>query len=110
MLLLSVNFQDVPANGKTPCERRFGDPLKWPTILFGATVEYHPTSPKDQARIHHFGKKVLLGIFLGYELVGCGIWKGDFLTADLEDWERLGASGIYPRRIKVKEVLISQKR
>ena len=48
-------------------------------------VEYHPTSPKDQARIHLFGKKVLPGIFLGYESVAGGIWKGDTLITHLED-------------------------
>ena len=33
-------------------------------------VEYHPSSPKDQARIYQFGKKILPGIFLGFELIG----------------------------------------
>ena len=36
---------------------------------FGALFEYHPISPRDQARVHQFGKKVLSGIFLGCELV-----------------------------------------
>ena len=36
--------------------------------LFGTMVEYHPISPRDQAIIHRFGKKVLPGISLGYEL------------------------------------------
>ena len=35
---------------------------------FGAMVEYHPISEKDQTRLHQFGKNVLLGIFLGYVL------------------------------------------
>ena len=52
------NVQDFLAEGKTPYERRHGEPFKWPIIPFGAMVEYHPTSPKDQARIHQFGKKV----------------------------------------------------
>ena len=38
-----------------------------------------------------------------------GIWKGDFLIADLEDPEMVDASDIYPRRIKAKDVLISQQ-
>ena len=81
----------------------------------GAMVEYHPTSPNDQSRIHQFGKTVLPGIFLGYELIAEGIWKGDVLTADdvliadLEDLEKLDASNIYPLRINAKEVLIRQK-
>ena len=31
-------------------------------------VEDHPTTAKDQSRIHQFGKKVLPGLFLGYAL------------------------------------------
>ena len=54
------SVQDLLADGKTPYERRFGEPLKGPIIPFGAKVESHPTSPKDQARIHQFGKKVFL--------------------------------------------------
>ena len=63
------NVQDLQADGKTPCERRFGEPLKRPIIIFGAMVEYHQSSPQDQSRIHQFGKKVLPGIFLAYELI-----------------------------------------
>ena len=72
-------------------------------------VENHPTSPKDQARIHQFGKKVLPGIFVGYELVAGWIWKVDILIADLEDLEKLDASDFDPRRINAKEVLIRNK-
>ena len=72
-------------------------------------VAYHPISLKDQSRNHQFGTKVLPGIFLGYELVAERTWKGDILTADQKDLERLEASEIHPRRIKAKEVLTSQK-
>ena len=72
------NVRDFLAEGKTRYERRFGEPFKGPIIPSGAMVEYHPISPRDQARIHQFGKKVLPGIFLGYESVAKGVWKGDF--------------------------------
>ena len=70
--------------------------------------EYRPSSPKDQAIIHQFGKNVLPGIFLGYEVIAEN-FERSILIADLEDLEKLDASDIYPRRIKAKEVLISQK-
>ena len=73
------NVQDLLADGKTPHERRFGEPFKGPIILFGAMVEFLPTSPKDQSRIHQVGKKVLPAIILGYELIAVRIWKGDIL-------------------------------
>ena len=65
MILLSANIQDRLSDGKTPFERRFGEPFKGPIIPFGSLVEYHPISTKDQSIIHQFGKKVLPRIFLG---------------------------------------------
>ena len=60
--------QTYLSDGKTPYERRFGQPCKGPIIPFGSLVEYHPIIAKDQSRIHQFGKKVLPGLFLGYAL------------------------------------------
>ena len=40
---------------------------------FGALVEYHPISTRDQMRIHQFGKKVLPGIFLRCVLIAVRI-------------------------------------
>ena len=57
------NIQDKLSDGKTPYERRFGMPFNRPVIPFGAMVEYHPISAKDQSRLHQFGSKVLPGIF-----------------------------------------------
>ena len=68
------NVTDL-SDGKTPYERRFGQPFNGPSIPFGSLVEYHPLTAKDQSRIHQFGKKVLPGLFLGYALYAKGIWK-----------------------------------
>ena len=84
------NVQDLLADRKTPCERRFGERFKGPIIPFGAMIENHPIPARDSSRIHHFGKKVLPGIFLGCELIAGGIWKGDILIANLEDLEKFG--------------------
>ena len=51
------------SDGKTPYERRFGMPFSGPVIPFGAMVEYHPNSAKDQSRLHQFGSKVLSVFF-----------------------------------------------
>ena len=56
------NVTDLLSVGKTPNERRFGQPFKGPIIPFGSLVEYHPITAKDQSRIHQFGKKVLTWI------------------------------------------------
>ena len=92
------NGTDLLSDGKTPFERRFGQPLKGPIIPFGSLVEYHPITAKDQSRIHQFGKKVLPGLFLGYALYAGRIWKGDILVADIEELETMDASEFYSER------------
>ena len=99
------NVTDLFSDGKTPYERRFGQPFEGPIIPFGSLVEYHPITAKDQSRIHQFGKKVLPGLFLGYALYAGGIWKGDVLIADLEELETVDASEIYSKRLNAKEVI-----
>ena len=69
------NIQDKLSHRKTPYERRFGMPFNGPVIPFGAMVEYHPISAKDQSRLHQFGAKVLPGTFLGYVLYAGGSGK-----------------------------------
>ena len=103
------NIQDILSDGKTPYERRFGMPFNRPVILFGAMVEYHPISAKDQSRLHQFGTKVLPGIFLGYASFAGRIWKGDIMVADIEELEEMDASELRARRLNAKEVLTPQR-
>ena len=91
------------SDGKTPYERRFGMPFNGPVIPFGAMVECHPISAKDQSRLHQFGAKVLPGIFLGCALNAGRTWKGDILNADIEELEQLDASEIHARRLNAEE-------
>ena len=88
---------------------RFGMPFDGPVISFGAMVEYHPVSAKDQSRLHQFGAKVLPGKFLGYALYAGRIWKGDIVVADIEELEEMDASELHARRLNAKEVLTSQR-
>ena len=101
------NVTDLLSDGKTPYERRFGQPFKGPIISFGSLVEYHPITAKDQSRVHQFGKKVLLGLFLGYALYAGGIWKIDVLVADLEALETMDASEIYSKKTQCERGDIS---
>ena len=103
------NVTDLLSDGKTPYERRFGQPFKGPIIPFGSLVEYHPITAKDQSRIHQFGKKVLPGLFLGYALYAGGIWKGDVLIADLEEVETMDASEICSKRLNATEVIFPKQ-
>ena len=104
------NVSDLLSDGKTPYERRFGQPFKGPIIPFGSLVEYHPFTAKDQSRIHQFGKKVLPGFFLGYALYAGGICQGDVLVADLDELETMDASEIYSKRLNAKEVIFPKEK
>ena len=96
--------------GKLHTRDVFGKPLKRPIIPFGSSVEYHPTTAKDQSRIHQFGKTILPGLFLGYALYAGGIWKGDVLIAHLEELETMDASEIYSKKLNAKEVLFPKEK
>ena len=62
--LILWNVKPTCLLGKTPYERRFGEPFTGPMIPFGSLLEYYyPNSATDQSRIHQFGKKVLPGLF-----------------------------------------------
>ena len=104
------NVTDLLSDGKTPYERRYGQPFNGPIIPFGSLVEYHPVTANDQSRIHQFGKKVLPELFLGYALYAGGIWKGDLLIADLEELETMDASEIYSKRLNAKEVMFPKEK
>ena len=56
------NVTDLLSDGKTPCERRFGQKFKGPIVPFGSLVEYHPKTAKDQSRVHQIWKESLAWI------------------------------------------------
>ena len=101
------NVQDLLADGKTSCDRRFGEPLEGPVSPLGAMVD-HQVSSRDQPRLHQFGNKDFLGIFLGYVLYAMRILKGDTPAADTEKLEKMDASEIHAGRLNAKEVLTLQ--
>ena len=103
------NVTDLLSDGKTPYDKRCGEPFTVPIIPFGSLVEYYPITAKDQSRIHQFGKKVLPGLFLGYALYAGRIWKGDIMVADLEELETMDASEIYSKRLNAKEVIFPKQ-
>ena len=61
-----------------------------------------PTSSRDEARLHQFGKHMLLGIFMGCVFCAGGGWSCGWLIADCEDLESLSlsASEVHVQRFK----------
>ena len=104
------NVTDLLSDGKTPYEKRFGQPFNGPIIPFGSLVEYHPVTAKDQSRIHQFGETVLPGLFLGYALYAGGIWNRDVLVEDPEELETMDSSEIYSKRLNAKEVIFPKEK
>ena len=88
MLFYLGNVQDLLSDGKTPYERRFGEPSKGPIIPAGSLVEYYPTIAKDQSRIHQFGKKVLPGLFLRYALYAGEFGRVTYWSQTWRSWKR----------------------
>ena len=83
------NVTDLLSDGKTPYERRFGQPFKGPVIPFGSPVEHHLITAKDQSRMRQFGKKVLPGLFLGYALYAGGEFgRVTYWSQTLRSWRR----------------------
>ena len=103
------NIQDLLSDEKTPNERRFGMPFNGPVIPFGAIVEYHFISAKDQSGLHQCEVNVLSGKFLGYASYARRIWKGDIMVADIEELEEMDGSELHARRLNAKEVLTPQR-
>ena len=103
------NVTDLPSDGKTPCERRFGQPFKGPIIPFGSLVEYHPFTAKDQSRIHQFGKKVLPGLFLGYALYAGEFGKVTYWSQTLRSWRRWTHRKSTQKRLNAKEVIFPKE-
>ena len=108
-ITICETFTDLLSDGKTPSERRFGQPFKGPIIPFGSLVEYYAKTAKDRSRIHRFGKKVLPGLFLGYALYAGGVWKGDIMVADIEELETMDASEFHCKRLNAKEAIFFPK-
>ena len=86
------NIQDLLSDGKTPFGRRFVELIKGPTTrsahLLSITLSLRKTSQEQ------FGKNLLPGFFLGYDLYAERICKGNIMFADTEELETMDASEI----------------
>ena len=94
--------------GRHHMKRRFGMLLNGAKIPFGAMVECHPISAKNNLDCISL-EKILPGILLGYVFNAGGIWIGDIMIADIEDLEEMDASELHVRRLNAKEVSTSQR-
>ena len=105
------NVTDLSSDGKTPYEIRFGQPLKGPIIPFGSLVGYHPKTAKDQSRIHHCGKEVLPGLFLGNALYAGGeLGRVTYWLQTLRSWRRWTHRKSTQKRLNAREVILPKEK
>ena len=97
------NVTDLFSDGKTPYERRFGQPFKGPIIPFGSLVEYLPYNCEGSVTNPSIWKESLTWIVPRIR------WKGDVLISDLEELETMDASEIYSKRLNAKEVIFPKQ-
>ena len=82
-------YLDLLSDGKTPYEGWFGMLYYGPLIPYGAMVEYHSISAKDQSGLHQFGAKVLPGTFFSVMHFARGeSGKEIFWSQTLKTWSR----------------------
>ena len=72
MLLLIARSARQLAHGKTPHEHRFEQLFDELIILCCATLENHSMFPRNEARLHQFGGKVIAGFFFFWICISCG--------------------------------------
>ena len=96
------NVTDLLSDGKTPHERRFGQPFKGPINPFGSLVEYlSPYNCEGSVKNPSIWKEGLTRGEFG---------RGDVLIADLEELETMDASEIYSKRLNAKEVIFPKEK
>ena len=93
------NFQDFLADGKT----------QGPVFPFGAVVEYHPISARDQSRFHQSGKKVLPEVFRESVLVAGDFGKETNWLQTMRSWTIFDASEIHGRTLNAKDLLTPRR-
>ena len=77
-------------DGKTPFERRCGEPSRGTVIPCGAMVEHHSISAETSQGSINLARKFYLEYSLDIALYAERIWKGDILVADIEELENYG--------------------
>ena len=102
MLLLSSNCPRPLGRWENAIWKTIWRTIQRDSITFGAAVEYHPSSPNDQARIHQFGKKLLPGILIGFELVAWENLERRYFDRRRGRFGKLDATDFYPRRINAE--------
>ena len=104
------NVTDLLSDGKTPYERRFGQPFKGPIIPFGSLVDYYPITAKDQSPNPSIWKESFTLDCSSDTLSTRGkIGRVMYWSQTLKELETMDASEIYSKRLNAKEVIFPKQ-
>ena len=91
------NVQDFFGDGKTPFERRCGEPFSEPIIPCGAMVEHHSISAETSQGSINLVRKFYLEYFLDMHCMRREFGKELFWSQTSRSWQILDASEIHAR-------------
>ena len=104
------NVTDLLSDGKTPYERRFGQPLNGPIFPCGhwlnVTLQLRRTSQESI----NLERKSYLDCSLDTLCPQGGIWKGDVLVADLRSCRRWTHRKSTQKKLNAKEVIFPKEK
>ena len=103
------NVTDLLSDGKTPYERRFGQPFKRPIIPIGSLVEYYPITAKDQSRIHQFERKFYLECSLDTLCTRGEFGRVTYWSQTLRSWKRWTHRKTTQKWLNAKEVIFPKQ-
>ena len=100
-LLLSRKLQDQLTDGQTPYESWFHSPSAWPTVAFGAEVNFFPQykRPGSGASVRRKSRSWNMH---GLCLERAENWTGDLLIVDTDDLKTFPLSEIHEKEIQIK--------
>ena len=107
---LSAKRHRLLSDGKTPYERRFGQPFEGPIIPFGSLVEYHPITAKDSQESINLERKYYLDCSSDTLCTREEFGRVTYWLQTWRSWRRWTHRKSTQKRFNAKEVIFSQAR
>ena len=98
------NVQDLLSDGKTSCERRFGQPLKGPIIPFGSLIIIFLQLRRTSQESINLERKSYLDCSLDTLCTPGEFGRVTYWLQTFKELEQMDASELHARRLNAKEV------
>ena len=104
------NVTDLLSDGKTPYERRFGQPFKGPIIPFGSLVEYHHITAKTSQESINLERKSYLDCSSDTLCTRGEFGRVTYWLQTLRSWKRWTHRKSTQKRLNAKEVIFPKEK